>query len=70
MKTLKEVTNGWEGFWAKETIQLIDGENNMYAVTYTSGTTHKVQTYRTLKGAEKRFNQLDQVMVKKDLQTA
>lgn len=65
MTTIKETTNGWDGYFAKQTIKLIDGGNGIYLVTNTNSSKHEVRIYRTLKGAEKRFNLLDYLMVKK-----
>jgi hypothetical protein len=65
---IKEKTNGWTGL-AKQTIKLqsavLDGHTYYQVTDDCIGSKYDCKTYRTLKGAEKRYNFLANCMVVK-----
>ena len=66
---IKEKSNGWDG-WAKETIKLQSWDykgKTYYQVTRSQmAGKHEVKNYRTLKGAEKRYAFLENIMTVKE----
>lgn len=66
---INEITNGWNGL-AKETVKLqsaVYDNKTFYQVTHSVIGKYKVFTYRTLKGAEVKFNKLASYMVVKEV---
>jgi len=64
---ISEKTNGWTGL-AKETVKLQKatmGDFTCYQVTHDQIGNYQTFQYRTLRGAEKRYNRIANLMVVK-----
>ena len=64
-KVLQSSNNGWEGYLSREIVKLIEF-NNLYFVQHSIGLKTKTFTYRKLQNAQKKFNFIDDIMVKKE----
>lgn len=64
IKKIKEENNGWEGLLARETVTL-SGVDEIYTVQHILGLDLKTYVYRTYRGAEAKFDKINNRMVKK-----
>jgi hypothetical protein len=61
---IKSKDNGYTGYLARQEVVLVEAYG-FYHVQERGSSRRKTFTYRTLKGAEKKFEQLASVMVTK-----